>query len=766
MTQKIKKKTDNAVVINADISSAQWLSLVENAIKNRADIHITDTDEDALQRVIYELSQRGYRCIGSIDGGRIYRFTPLHNDKLHILVTATNDNFHFLKPVLGLMREQGHFVSELSSAEMTTGSLLGMLKHCDLAWFEWGDGAIIPATKMPKYCRIVCRIHRYELYDTAFLQANWENVDEVIVVSQAMEKRFLQQLGDKRPAKLKVTVLPNLTEHFPLKISNDSRRNPFHLACVARFAPQKNLMLLLPIMQALMKIDQRYTLYIAGRVEDECLYESFRELIKVYGLSDNVVIEGVLPATRMSSWYRSKSFILSVSYNESQGMGIFEAMLAGLKPVAFYAAGGLSEYLPGEALFTSIEGAVASIVEGNRTPQTWIQQAVDALQQDVQRPRYSAIWQTTNTCSDLFSIIIPCYNREKYILPAIYSALNQRDANFEIVVVDDGSSDNTLAQLANIDDPRLKIVEKAHTNAPDTRNRGITESKGNYIVWLDSDDLLHPNTLGHYRDILAFWPQTDVISCAIETHGDNKKYYGSRNHPPAIWLHEIVQGNPFSNPGCCVRKAAYSKFGHYDIDFLRAHDYEFWTRLVGEGMVAFTAQCNITYRLHEGNLTGIGKVVDNIYEYRIFNNLVKRFRPDQLFPKLPQKRINDYVQQQLQTLQARCELDNLVIVIDAIDLSVDALLTAITQLGEQEDKQFQLVIVSEKALPLASISVVISDTFCPSKLHDYARTAFNGKFVRLFQWQTNGQAVSPLAVAALKNSLLEGSTPSAPFLAL
>lgn len=94
-----------------------------------------------------------------------------------------------------LMREQGHSVTALSGQSLTQQSLLHALQHCDVAWFEWGDGAIIPASKLPKYCRIVCRIHRYELYGEAFLQANWDNIDEVILVSQAMKKRFLSVMG-------------------------------------------------------------------------------------------------------------------------------------------------------------------------------------------------------------------------------------------------------------------------------------------------------------------------------------------------------------------------------------------------------------------------------------------------------------------------------------------------------------------------------------------------------------------------------------------
>lgn len=746
------------LTFSARQTESEWQNTLAQARETGADILVEDLDEDRYHVVAQELRQLQYRCIGQ------GRFTPLRDNQLHIVVTATNDNTHFLQPVMSMMREQGHLVSEFSSVGMTQASLIDKLKHCDLAWFEWGDSAIIAASHLPKYCRIVCRIHRYELYDSAFLQAKWENVDEVIVVSEAMKKRFVSQLADKLPARLKITVLPNLTGHLPTP--GQGKKNPFHLACVARFAPQKNLMMLLPIMQELVKIDNRYTVHIAGRIEDQCLHESFCELVKAYGLSRNVVIEGALPAAEMANWYQSKSFILSVSYHESQGMGIFEAMLAGLKPVVFHAAGGLNEYLPARYLLTSIDEAIDCIVTGNTDPESYVREAQTALKQDALYPKYSKLWQRAQREAELFSIVIPCYNRESYILPAVCSALNQRDANFEVVVVDDGSEDRSLQMIESISDTRLRIVKKAHTNAPDTRNAGIAEARGSFIVWLDSDDLLHANALHHYRDLLAQWPRVDVISCGMETHGDNKEFFALTNHSPANLLHLIARGNVISNPGCCIRKTLYATVGDYDVRYLRAHDYEFWSRALGPAKVGFTAQCNITYRLHDNNLTGMGKQVDHSYEYRIFNAILQRYRPEALFPGVPRKRVDEFVEAQRQTLRDACGLENLLIVIDATEGSMDALLDAINLFGLQQDKAFQLLVVSGQALPLASLSVLIAPEVCPSALKEYAQTVFPKKFSRIYQWQPQSDNDNPHLVAELKNAILDDCALPATFRAL
>lgn len=753
--------TAQSMLIPADLPTAQVTVLFEDAVKKGLSLSLKGADPDKFNELAWHFRHKNYICTGQAGEDGLHHFTCLPTPKQRILVTATQDNFHFMQPVMRLMREQGHSVTALSGQSLTQQSLLNALQHCDVAWFEWGDGAIITASKLPKYCRIVCRIHRYELYGEAFLQANWDNIDEVILVSQAMKKRFLGVMGKKVPPHLKITVLANLTEHAAAT-QPTRRRNPWHIACVARFAPQKNLVMLLPIMQALVKKDARYTLFIAGRIEDACLYDSFCELVNVYGLSRNVVICGNLAAAEMAAWYADKSFLLSTSYNESQGMGIFEGMLRGLKPVAFHASGGLAEYLPAQYLFTDLNDAVEQIAQGNLDPQQYVQEAQVLLQQHTLPEQYTPIWQPPVASTPLFSIVIPCYNRERYLLPAVCSALNQRDENIEVVVVDDGSTDQSLASIAHIDDPRLRVIRKAHTNAPDTRNRCIAEAKGEFLVWLDSDDLLHPNAITHYRVLVQRWPQADVISCALETLQGEKQFFALFNHEPANWLPRLIEGNIISNPGCCVRRQLYNEVGHYDTDYLRAHDYEFWSRAVGTARIAFTAQCNIAYRLHDNNLTGIGKPVDATYEFRIFEAMLKRYRQEKLFPGKRRQEVDAFVQARREALKAACDLDHLVIVLDAITLPVDRLLTQIQQLGAQQDKQFQLVIVSNKPLPLSSLNVLIADSLGSAHLGAYLAEKFPQKYCRAFTLLADTPE-DPQLISGLKQAVLTG-TPTAPYL--
>ena len=107
-----------------------------------------------------------------------------------------------------------------------------------------------------------------------------------------------------------------------------------------------------------------------------------------------------------------------------------------------------------------------------------------------------------------FSIIIPTFNREKSVLDTLDSVFAQTCRDFEVIVVDDGSTDATLATLATITDPRLKVVSQKNAGPAAARNRGMQEARGAYVSFLDSDDEWYPGFLEvaetHYKSCLLY----------------------------------------------------------------------------------------------------------------------------------------------------------------------------------------------------------------------------------------------------------------------
>ena len=88
----------------------------------------------------------------------------------------------------------------------------------------------------------------------------------------------------------------------------------------------------------------------------------------------------------------------------------------------------------------------------------------------------------------IFSVVIPLYNKEDYILQTVQSVLDQTDPDFELLVVNDGSTDSSQQRLSAITDPRMRIINRFNKGKGAARNTGIWEAKGEYVVFLDADD--------------------------------------------------------------------------------------------------------------------------------------------------------------------------------------------------------------------------------------------------------------------------------------
>lgn len=116
------------------------------------------------------------------------------------------------------------------------------------------------------------------------------------------------------------------------------------------------------------------------------------------------------------------------------------------------------------------------------------------------------------------SIIVPLYNKEFCIRNTIESILNQSYTNFEVIIINDGSTDRSLHIVSGISDNRIRIINKTNEGVSATRNRGIKEAKGDYILFLDADDYLYPDGIQTLIDLKNKYPDAQIYTGNFEIH--------------------------------------------------------------------------------------------------------------------------------------------------------------------------------------------------------------------------------------------------------
>ena len=184
------------------------------------------------------------------------------------------------------------------------------------------------------------------------------------------------------------------------------------------------------------------------------------------------------------------------------------------------------------------------------------------------------------------SVLLPVYNSEKYILEAINSILNQTFSNFELIIIDDGSTDTSEEIISKINDKRI-VFEKNDTNKGliYTLNKGIRLSRGSYIARMDADDFSVANRFE--KQILEFEKDENLVVCGsfIKTFGNGTEQYIS--HIPitnAQILASIFFTCPFAHPSVMIKKEALLQLEEaYREDYKHSEDYDLWSRLVFVG---------------------------------------------------------------------------------------------------------------------------------------------------------------------------------------
>lgn len=125
----------------------------------------------------------------------------------------------------------------------------------------------------------------------------------------------------------------------------------------------------------------------------------------------------------------------------------------------------------------------------------------------------------------LVSVVIPLFNKELSIIRAVHSVLKQSFTNFELIIVDDGSTDGSVAKIQHLADPRLKLVSQTNQGAAAARNYGVSMATADYVAFLDADDCYQPDFLQKIVDLIALNPNAALFCCRIQFIDENNQLF-------------------------------------------------------------------------------------------------------------------------------------------------------------------------------------------------------------------------------------------------
>jgi glycosyltransferase involved in cell wall biosynthesis len=181
----------------------------------------------------------------------------------------------------------------------------------------------------------------------------------------------------------------------------------------------------------------------------------------------------------------------------------------------------------------------------------------------------------------LVSVLLPVYNGQRYLKEALDSVLSQTLSDFELLVVDDGSTDATPRMLAECIDPRVRVIRLDHVGLIGALNAGFAECSAPFIARMDADDLSYPERLAKQFQFLSQHPETDVVTCWSDLLDDSGRVIGRRTEIlGADMLLELAAGNPIVHGSVMVRRSSLPPAPVYTVP---PEDYWLWVSLVRSG---------------------------------------------------------------------------------------------------------------------------------------------------------------------------------------
>lgn len=234
------------------------------------------------------------------------------------------------------------------------------------------------------------------------------------------------------------------------------------------------------------------------------------------------------------------------------------------------------------------------------------------------------------------TVVIPVYNGERYIRATLESVFAQTYQNYEIICVDDGSKDGSVAVLGSYAE-RIQVIRQANMGQAGARNAGVKRGTGTYVALLDQDDLWYPWKLEHQVALLEAHPEAVMAHCDmdwIDEAGNviqrNRVSAARMSAPKGLTMTRVFGWDPCIYPSTTlIRKAAFERVGGFDPEIpWYGEDIDLMLRLREEGQFLFLEEAGTQYRKHSSNCSGAGTDAMFHCAEKFFEKLKTRYARD------------------------------------------------------------------------------------------------------------------------------------------
>jgi glycosyltransferase involved in cell wall biosynthesis len=378
------------------------------------------------------------------------------------------------------------------------------MRWADVCWFEWCDELVIYGSTLPLAGgkKIICRLHSYEAFSDYINKVRWNNVDKVVFVAEHIRNFALE----KQPSlkREKTVVIPNGVDID--KYVYKERSPGFNLAYVGYINYKKGPMLLLHTFKSLYDRDDRYKLHLAGIFQDDRDQLYFNQMIKEFGLANNVSFDGW--QENINQWLEDKNYILCTSVLEGNPVGIMEAMSRGIKPIIHNFVGAKGMY-PEKYVWNTIDEALEMIRSEEYNSMEYRAFISDKFSLEKQVNKIKEVFSdllsflpvidkvkniiignqlAKELGMDDLTVLIPCYNRGKMLKEDIDKGLKL--GRQPKMIVDDCST--VEKEWLDLIENKVnnQIRKNSNEGLAQARYTGLSNIKTKYTSFLDDDDIL------------------------------------------------------------------------------------------------------------------------------------------------------------------------------------------------------------------------------------------------------------------------------------